>query len=317
MTFSPGFSNMGASPFMNPDHAELIAASDGSIWPLGETCIIGRHASADITLPVPNVSRQHAMIRYSDEGYSFFDLDSANGCSVNGSSVREPVVLRDGDRVSVAEIEFEFRERSPSGMMEDGIDPTSTMMISAQSEPMVFLVADIIGYTEMSEKLPDGELGKLMSPWYERCRDVLKTNNGQLDKFIGDCVFAYWRGTGPNQRASAVIAAKQLVEYQLTPSPIQTTMLHRDTVDLRCGVGLHIGKAAVGSFTRGNRTALGDEVNLTFRVEKLTRDISTDIVATAAFLEGWDAGRRMFTSAGEFELKGIARKVEVYKLEEA
>ena len=168
MTFYLGIPNMDAPPFMKPDHAKLVATSDGSIWPLGETCIIGRHASADITLPFPNVSRQHAMIRHSDEGYSFFDLDSANGCSVNGSSVREPVVLRNGDRVSVAEIEFEFFELSPAGAVDDGIDPTSTMMISAQSEPMVFRVADLIGYTEMSAKLPDDELGKLRSPWYQR-----------------------------------------------------------------------------------------------------------------------------------------------------
>ncbi|MEM9478077.1 MAG: adenylate/guanylate cyclase domain-containing protein [Verrucomicrobiota bacterium] len=297
---------------MDPEPAELVASNDGTVWPIGETCVIGRSASADIMIEEPNISRQHAMIRRSDGGYSLFDLDSANGSTVNGAPVSEPVTLANGDRIGVADFEFVFHERHASEPLGGGIDASSTMMLTAQSQPMVFLVADVMGYTEISSKLPDDQLGELMAPWYEHCRKVLKSTGGQLDKFIGDCVFAYWKMTSPRERASALNAARQLTEYHLTPSSEQTTLLNSTSVDLKCGVALHIGEAAVGSFGRGNKTALGDEVNLTFRVEKLTRELTPDIVATAAFFEGWDAGRAMFLPEGEFELKGIDRKVEVF-----
>ena len=237
---------------------------------------------------------------------------------MNGIPVREPVVLRHGDRITVANFEFTFREinpmNPPTEEIGDGFSPTTTMMLTVQSQPMIFLVADIMGYTRISSKLPDGELGKLMSPWYQQCRDVLKANGGHLDKFIGDCVFAYWKSTGPRERTHAMNAARQLTEYHLKPSAEQTTMLDRESVDLRCGVGLHIGMAAVGSFTRGNQTALGDAVNLTFRVEKLTRTLEPDIVATSDFLEGWDVGKGIFVRCGEFQVEGIDRQIEVYGL---
>ena len=80
---------------------------------------------------------------------------------------------------------------------------------------------------------------------------------------------------------------------------------------------MHIGEAAVGAMSRGVQTALGDAVNVVFRVESLTRDVECDVVATDSFLEGWDEGREMFDSCGAHTVKGLSRAVEIFGLKPA
>lgn len=68
---------------------------------------VGRHSSADIRLPLPDVSRQHARLRFDDDhGWVIHDLESLNGVEVNGRRVDE-CVLRPFDRVRIGVVTLE------------------------------------------------------------------------------------------------------------------------------------------------------------------------------------------------------------------
>jgi hypothetical protein len=75
--------------------------------PQGVT-IIGRSLDCNLTLEDPLVSRRHARIVADATGARIEDLDSRNGVRVNGVAVREPVVLRSGDRVRIGTQDFVF-----------------------------------------------------------------------------------------------------------------------------------------------------------------------------------------------------------------
>jgi adenylate cyclase len=83
-------------------------------------------------------------------------------------------------------------------------------------------------------------------------------------------------------------------------------------VTIRCGVGLHIGTAAVGSVARGEKTALGDVVNIAFRIEAMTRELGYPILASGDFFEDWEMGKSVFHQLGPHELRGYSEPVELY-----
>jgi hypothetical protein len=62
---------------------------------------IGRHPDCDIVLPNEEVSRQHAEVRREEDGFVLVDLGSLNGTKVNGSGVRGPRQLEDGDTITI------------------------------------------------------------------------------------------------------------------------------------------------------------------------------------------------------------------------
>lgn len=90
----------------------------GKRFPLGKpVMVIGRVSSNDISVDDESVSRQHAEIRKSGEGYTVKDLDSANGTFVNDEPIRE-AALRPGDVVKFGVVEFTYS--GPAGVAAKG-----------------------------------------------------------------------------------------------------------------------------------------------------------------------------------------------------
>lgn len=62
--------------------------------------LVGRHSEADVRLPLPDVSRRHCRLVYSEGHWRVFDLHSLNGIYLNGDLV-EQAFLHSGDRLRV------------------------------------------------------------------------------------------------------------------------------------------------------------------------------------------------------------------------
>src|SRR4051812_39464937 len=62
----------------------------------GPDVLIGRHSEADVRLPLPDVSRRHCRLQYSEGGWQVIDLNSLNGIQVNGEQVLQ-APLEHGD----------------------------------------------------------------------------------------------------------------------------------------------------------------------------------------------------------------------------
>jgi FHA domain len=82
--------------------------------PQGGT-IIGRSLDCHLTLEDPLVSRRHARIVVDDSGARIEDMGSRNGVRVNGAIIRDPVSLRNGDRVRIGTQDFVFCCVDPAG----------------------------------------------------------------------------------------------------------------------------------------------------------------------------------------------------------
>ena len=73
-----------------------------------KTISIGRLAECEITLADQNVSRRHAEVRATPNGYVIADLGSTNGTLVNGERLQSDRRLADGDIVSVGATHIRF-----------------------------------------------------------------------------------------------------------------------------------------------------------------------------------------------------------------
>ncbi len=71
---------------------------------------LGRGRDNDIPLPGKEVSRHHAMICRDRAGWWLIDLDSSNGTWLNDVALKQPRLLRDGDRIRIAAYEFAFSQ---------------------------------------------------------------------------------------------------------------------------------------------------------------------------------------------------------------
>lgn len=300
--------------------AALKDVNGENAFTLQDFNLIGRSEGATIQLVDSGISRQHATIRREDRNYWLVDLGSANGSYVNDVAVTAPRVLRDGDKLQFGRLVLQFDLDEPAQKIDLPVADGKTQISQASTVPMrnqelTLFVGDLAGFTHMSSQLSADQVAELLREWYADCDAILKHYGASIDKFIGDCVFAYWHGTGVDNRARALHAAQALraIEIEST-SPTRVLLREQKNIVLDCRIGLHVGNVAIGAMGKGINTALGDAVNIAFRIEGLTRKVDQPTLVSSAFLEGWDEGRGYFESCGLHEIKGQAGMIEVFSL---
>jgi pSer/pThr/pTyr-binding forkhead associated (FHA) protein len=88
-----------------------LQPSRGSRIMIDGTCNVGRSADNHVVIEARKASRYHAAIRaQSSTEYWLVDLGSANGTFHNGRRVICPTPLKDGDRITVADVTLSFRQ---------------------------------------------------------------------------------------------------------------------------------------------------------------------------------------------------------------
>ena len=103
--------------------------------------LLGRKSDADVILTDPYVSRHHAKIVKSQDGYDLVDLQRTHGSFVNGQRVTEQV-LRSGDRISLgqdrSQVEITYFVGNPQeAHNETTIDEGASILELTQHLPSV------------------------------------------------------------------------------------------------------------------------------------------------------------------------------------
>jgi len=298
--------------------AVLRELTSGEIFELGEFSLIGRNEGVTIRLADASISRQHATIRREADDFWIVDLGSANGSYVNNVALTSARVLRHGDRVQFGTLVLTFQQQDSATDESYSTNAKTTVSFSApapvRNAQATLFVADLKGFTALSGRLAPGEVADLLREWYADCTTILQHHGASIDKFIGDCVFAYWHRTEARERASALRAAQALRQAEFEPTSATRIMLRaRDSITLDCRVGLHVGTVAFGAMGKGINTALGDAVNAAFRIESMTRVVDRPVLVSAAFIEGLPPEALAdFEDCGEHAIKGMDTPLSLF-----
>ena len=246
--------------------------------PCGSTVTLGRDKNSDIVFTDSHVSRNHAMIRcVGHNDYYLIDSGSANGSYINRLRITAPRLLRSGDCITIGQIQLLFSQDEKIENQSDSLPMMDTIIRDApQIRQITILVADIRGFTSLSERVNIRTLSKFMNSWFHQVSNAIVTNGGSVDKFIGDCVFACWE-TELGQK----ISVEQALRAACDISDI-TRELGQDYAEIseqiRIGVGINTGAASLG--VGQDNTAMGDAVNVAFRLESATKLLGTDVVVS-------------------------------------
>jgi len=90
----------------------------------GDEVVVGRAADNPVSIPDTSVSRKHALVRKTGEGWAVSDLGSGNGTLLNGEAVADETTLSNGDviRLGDTELRFEAGGAAAGGDVDEGGD---------------------------------------------------------------------------------------------------------------------------------------------------------------------------------------------------
>lgn len=178
---------------------------------------------------------------------------------------------------------------------------------------LTVLFIDIRGFTPLSEKLDAEEVVKLLNKYFHVVTKSVFKYDGTVDKFIGDAVMALYNAP-VEQKDHADRAIKTGIEIFKELEKLNME-LKKQGLRIDAGIGINSGIAVVGNIGTEQYleyTAIGDTVNTASRLQgkasggEILISENTKKIISDPLIKVKDAG--------EFELKGKAKKLKAYKI---
>jgi adenylate cyclase len=153
------------------------------------------------------------------------------------------------------------------------------LKLGGEVRELTLLVCDIRSFTTISEGLSAEQLTHFINSFLSPLTDIIIENQGTIDKYMGDAIMAFWNAPAddPMHAAHACNASIEIMRRLRTLNDnwrAEAQAAGRPFKDVAIGIGLNSGECCVGNLGSERRfdySAIGDTVNITARLESLTK----------------------------------------------
>jgi len=206
-----------------------------------------------------------------------------------------------------------FGQYVPPAHIDKMVNSGNQDAFASDSREMTVLFSDIRSFTSISEGLSAEELKLMLNEYFTPITQIIFETDGTIDKYVGDMVMAFWGAPleDANHRLHAIEASLAMLKKTEELKPIFKA---KGLPEINIGVGLNSGLMNVGDMGSQYRrayTVLGDAVNLSSRLESLTKFYGVRCLVGENTLEG--IKDYAFREVDRIQVKGKENSVNVFE----
>jgi class 3 adenylate cyclase len=176
---------------------------------------------------------------------------------------------------------------------------------------LTVLFADIRSFTALSERMTPKENFNFLNSFLSRISPVIRRNSGFIDKYLGDGIMALF----PRSPADALHAGVSLLA---TVRLFNSHRANSGYQPIAIGVGINCGRLMLGTVGEASRmegTVISDAVNLTSRLQGLTRMFGSNIIVSKQLLAACpDTAGYPRRYLGSVPVRGKSELVSLYEI---
>ena len=176
-------------------------------------------------------------------------------------------------------------------------------------------LSDLRDFSHYSESLSSQQLLTMLNAYFECVAAAVSARGGEILKFIGDAVLVIFPANEADSGRGACAAALEAATDAFDTLAVLNHQRRRmGEPEIRFGVGLHLGEVVYGNVGAPDRldfTVIGPAVNLTARLESLTKTLNIPMICSQAFA---DSLQQPLDTLGLHRFKGIEQPLQVYTL---
>lgn len=204
-----------------------------------------------------------------------------------------------------------FLHYFPKQVANEILKHPEDILLKSQKRKVTILFSDLTGFTTFSEFLPPEKIIEILNVYFSRMIDIIFKYEGVIHKFLGDGMMILF-GTPinmPNQEERAVRTALEMQKE------IKKLALHNSNFyNFKLRIGINTGIVVVGNIGSEKRmdyTVIGEEVNITSKLEKYNKELNSEILISSST---YQPIKHLFKTEEikNISIKGIKEKFTVY-----
>ncbi|MBU0970489.1 MAG: adenylate/guanylate cyclase domain-containing protein [Proteobacteria bacterium] len=192
-------------------------------------------------------------------------------------------------------------------------DSPEKMSLDGEEKIITIMFADIRSFTSLSERLSPTQVTMLLHDYFTPVTRSIIKNHGTLDKFIGDAVMCFWNAPLDVKNHEA-LAVKTGFEMLAALVELNRLFIDKYGIQIDIGIGIHSGKCRVGNMGSADLfdyTIIGDNVNLTSRLEGLTKFYGVKLIVSEVMVTKLSLPMQ-FQELDRVRVKGKNEPVGIY-----
>jgi adenylate cyclase len=185
------------------------------------------------------------------------------------------------------------------------------LKLGGERRKITILTSDLRGFTSFSERLPPEEVVKILNIYLGTMADVITQYQGTIDEFMGDGILVLF-GAPTLREDDAQRAVACAVAMQLAMPAVNEKMKQRGLPHLEMGIGINTGVVVVGNIGSEKRTkygVVGNQVNLTYRIESYT--VGGEILISESTFQEVESIVRI-SGQKKVQPKGVQHPITIY-----
>ena len=188
------------------------------------------------------------------------------------------------ERKQKAMIRGTFSQYVPGAVVNELLKNPDMLTLGGEERVMTVIFTDVAGFTSISEKLSPTELVDLLNFYLSAMTDIVLDYNGIIDKYEGDAIMAEFGAPLPDEN-HALNACLTAIDMQVKLAEMREQLLREGGPELRARVGINSGTMVIGNMGSAkifDYTVMGDNVNLSSRLEGANKQYGTYIMCSEA-----------------------------------
>jgi len=187
------------------------------------------------------------------------------------------------------------------------------MALGGEEKEVTVLFSDIRNFTNMCEGQSATNILTLLNLYLSEMSDIVEANHGVVDKYIGDAIMALFGAplTTPEAPTFAVSSALAMIDGL---DRVNTMFSEKNIPHIDIGIGINtdiVVAGNMGSQNRLNYTVIGDGVNLSARLEGLTKFYGLKILVSESTRN--KSAHILYREIDTVKVKGKDQAVTIYE----
>ena len=173
------------------------------------------------------------------------------------------------------------------------------------------LVIDLKGFTLYSENRSNFNLTRMLNIFYSICIQVVRSQNGRIDKFMGDGIVALWNCNDVSEVSTKMVVSASNISQLCA----QNEIFQNTGMSIRIGIDINNGYMGIfGSELRLCYTASGESIAFANKLESMNNIYKSEVLLSERVVKTCDQSDKDYIIRWVDRIKFKSNHEKIYEL---